>query len=937
MINRYSSRISKLDEAFLNKKLSSAISYDRIAGYFSTSILEIAGEAIENIEGNIRIVCNSELKKTDFISLSTAHNNLRKEWCSFNPEEKFNGAKARLLKLYELIKSKKLQIKVIPNDVFGLIHGKAGVITFKDGTKTAFIGSLNETFAAWKLNYEILWEDNSDDAVQWVEDEFNYFWTSPYAIPLSEFVIEDIKRIAERTVVSKREDWKKKDNPASAVIELPVYRRDFGLWEHQKYFAKLAFKNHKKHHCARFVLADVVGLGKTVELAIAAQLMILYGGKPVLVIVPKNLIWQWQDELNNLLDIPSAVWTGKEWIDENGFKYPCNNDNGIRKCPRKIGIISQGLITAKSESVTSLFGLNYECIIIDEAHRARRRNLGPDKENEKPEPNNLMRFALEISKKTKSMLLATATPVQLYPVEAWDLLYILSQANDSIMGNKFSNWRRDPAKALNLIMEKEKADDDLRQNWEWIRNPFPPSEEDVKNFGVIRDTLNLKENQSVIMPEDFDNLRKPDLDRLQRLIDDGFFIKNNPFIRHIVRRRREKLENTINPETGEPYLKPIKVILHGENDYDAIELPPYLYEAYKRAMEFSELLKQRLGNVGGFIKTLLLRRVGSTIIAGQKTAENMLKNWSLIVEESKEDEAELGLESLEGEISTDDNNNAVKEKEKPKKNKNKTSEYYEKLKVLTPNEKECLERFVKSLESNTEKDPKFQLVKDLLEKGDWLRKGCIIFSQYFDSAKWIAENLSNEMKEEKIGLYAGGDKSGFYLNGVFIKKSKETIKKMVKDVELRLLVGTDSASEGLNLQALSTLINLDLPWNPTRLEQRKGRIQRIGQASDEIHIYNMRYKDSVEDRVHSILSERLENIYGMFGQIPDVLEDVWINVAVNEIEKAKQLIDAIPKKHPFEIRYQENIGNIDWESCSEVLDNEERKKFLMQGWDEKNE
>jgi len=65
-----------------------------------------------------------------------------------------------------------------------------------------------------------------------------------------------------------------------------------------------------------------------------------------------------------------------------------------------------------------------------------------------------------------------------------------------------------------------------------------------------------------------------------------------------------------------------------------------------------------------------------------------------------------------------------------------------------------------------------------------------------------------------------------------------------------LMLGTDAASEGLNLQRLARLINLDLPWNPTRLEQRKGRIQRIGQIHDTVEIYNMRYKDSVEDRVH---------------------------------------------------------------------------------------
>ena len=58
------------------------------------------------------------------------------------------------------------------------------------------------------------------------------------------------------------------------------------------------------------------------------------------------------------------------------------------------------------------------------------------------------------------------------------------------------------------------------------------------------------------------------------------------------------------------------------------------------------------------------------------------------------------------------------------------------------------------------------------------------------------------------------------------------------------VIGTEAASEGLNLQRLGSLINLDLPWNPTRLEQRKGRIQRIGQLRSEVLIYNMRYRGS---------------------------------------------------------------------------------------------
>lgn len=93
----------------------------------------------------------------------------------------------------------------------------------------------------------------------------------------------------------------------------------------------------------------------------------------------------------------------------------------------------------------------------------------------------------------------------------------------------------------------------------------------------------------------------------------------------------------------------------------------------------------------------------------------------------------------------------------------------------------------------------------------------------------------------------------------------------------------------------------------------------------------MRYKGSVEDRVHELLSDRLEGIYTLFGQIPDVLEDVWIDVALGEIERAKQTIDAVPKQHPFELRYH-RISKVPWESCVEVLDTANRRQHLMQGW-----
>ncbi len=355
---------------------------------------------------------------------------------------------------------------------------------------------------------------------------------------------------------------------------------------------------------------------------------------------------------------------------------------------------------------------------------------------------------------------------------------------------------------------------------------------------------------------------------------------------------------------------------YGEDENGAVILPAYLKEAYEHAEKFCDMLKKRVPS-GGFLKTLLLKRVGSSMFAGQKTAEKMLREWGKVEEyEEYEDD---DVEAL------------IYEEEVEKRGRKSNTSDQSDIKQLTDAEKLELQLFVEKLKTNTQYDPKYHIILKILFSDDWINRGCIIFTQYYDSAYWIAGMISNERKDLNIGLYAGGEKSGIFVNGEFHRKSREEIKSIVKKRELKLLIGTDAASEGLNLQTLSTLINLDLPWNPTRLEQRKGRIQRIGQVMDDVWIYNLRYKDSVEDRVHSLLSNRLKSIYDMFGQIPDVLEDVWVKVAENDIEYAKSIIDSVPEQHPFEIR-NSTVEHIDWESCETVLDSFEKKKYLQKGW-----
>lgn len=485
------------------------------------------------------------------------------------------------------------------------------------------MGSANESLTAWKLNYELVWEDDSEEAVQWVQAEFESLWNHPEAIPLSDFVIKDIQRLSRRQEVLV-EEWQNtpETDPAAGVVETPVYRKEYGLWAHQKYFIKLALDAHKTGG-ARFILADQVGLGKTVQLALSAMLMVLQGDKPALVIVPKPLILQWQDELRDLLGVPSAIWTGGQWIDEQGIIYPATGPESIKKCPRRIGIMSQGLITSGSEVADYLKQMQFECIIVDEAHRARRRKVNDQAMFEKADPNNLMRFLWEISPRTKSLLLATATPVQLHPVEAWDLLKVLAIGNDMVLGNKWSEWHK-VDRAIAVVMGTKKIPEELGEAWCWLRNPMPPAAEG-RDFKLLRRTLGLKDSDFVAAGDRLEDLRPPEKTRLKNVIPE-FGRGHNPFIRHIVRRTRKFLEETIDPATGEPYLQPVRVKLFGEGSGEAVILPPYLQDAYQAAEEFCSLLSRRVQGAG-FLKTLLLRRIGSTIYAGRQTTEKMLNKW----------------------------------------------------------------------------------------------------------------------------------------------------------------------------------------------------------------------------------------------------------------------------------------------------------------------
>ena len=138
-----------------------------------------------------------------------------------------------------------------------------------------------------------------------MEEEFEALWQESF--PLPEAIIEEIKRIAERVEI-RFEETTSTELPAAALVETPIYRGGEQLQPWQRAFVAMFLKHREIYGKTRLLLADEVGLGKTLALAASAMLAVLLDDGPVLILCPATLTLQWQVELKDKLGIPSAVW-----------------------------------------------------------------------------------------------------------------------------------------------------------------------------------------------------------------------------------------------------------------------------------------------------------------------------------------------------------------------------------------------------------------------------------------------------------------------------------------------------------------------------------------------------------------------------------------------------------------------------------------------------
>ena len=957
---RFTSRLERLDHAFLRERLRGAIAYDRIAGYFRSSIFEVAAEELSSV-GTVRIVCNSDLNPQDLHSSKEARARaLMQRWWEGTGEggvavdtllHRDRYAMLRdMLTMQKADGTPRVLIKVIDKATAPLLHGKAGVITMRDGTKTCFMGSVNETREAWQEHYELLWEDSSKEGINWTQAEFNFLWNR--AIDMPEAVITEIARCADRVTISVPgcPAWDERgpvDLPRAAMAESPLVRAGEGLQPWQKSFVAEFMRQRETYGKVRLLLADEVGVGKTLSLATAALLTCLLGDGPALILAPATLCEQWQTELIEKLGIPSARWISnqKAWIDHRGHTIPSRPED-IARCPYKVAIVSTGLmmradaierralLEKRAKPGESAYGI----VILDEAHKAR----GAKDAHGIREPKNLLSFMITIAEKARHVLLGTATPIQTDPMDLWDLLGILGSGANHVLGSDMSRWRRFPDDALRIVRgEIRPKDQDLA--WDWIRDPMPPGNEKDPLFGFMRTDLRMNKTTVVATGtvRDLDDFNRQLL--ADRLKDDtagrSFLQDNNPVLRHTVLRRRRALEEAglmtpvavdLHPRTEEPDRRTRAYF--GESGR-AVQVTMALTEAFKAADAYTSALMSR-NRGAGFLKSLLLQRICSSSTAGLSTALAIARKSGI---------PEAGAGEVQDVLAPDDDD-----------------EQYDLADLGEPSQKErnALKDLLGHLREaaaasplGDSADPKLQVLRHFLRNVGTVQNrsgwtdcyGCIVFSQYYDTARWVADCLAAEFPDIPIGLYAGAGRSGLYRGGQFAPAKRPTIKAAVRDHQLRLLVATDAACEGLNLQALGTLVNLDLPWNPSKLEQRLGRIKRFGQVRSRVDMLSLVYEGSRDEIVYDRLSERMKDKFDIFGQLPDTLEDEWID---SEERLEAELLKHADRKRQlsaFDVRWggtatgqgvdpAQAAWQAGWETCTKVLAREEVERFLSEGW-----
>jgi len=826
----------------------------------------------------------------------------------------------RIRELYELISEGRVDVRIYNK---GKFHPKL-YIFIGDGISSAIVGSSNFTKPGLKENVELNIVEKEPTLIKGLEEWFDELWKNETE-PFKEELIKTIENsgILEKEIIRWGNYLPPQELFKILAYELLEGRVD--LVKEKKILALFqdigvlnAESKIKKYYGC--LIADSVGLGKSF---IGSEIIkdVFYNkidfwdgrlnekwekrGKAALLIVPAHLKKQWRDDVLLRYFFTNCVIN----LIDGDFYFKLIDKN--RGEIGKIRIMSYSKFARLKEESVQRLSDEFDIILIDEAHRFRN------------EDTNAWRNIQHLKKKV-SYEIETGHGV----VEGIRNRFILLSATP--LNNRISDL-------LNLF--RTFLDRDLRDLSRQGKNVrlFDDYKKIKKELKNAPNNTELKEKQRRIVRKIKDEI-----------LDDLMILRTRIYVRDSPLYKGTK----INGKTlifKDPKVKRVEYDKNLTKYYDA-----YM-ELYSGLADFLESLEypyldlflveeKRKDNLRVLMKVLLLKRMESSIYSFDTSINRIRQKeeFFLSLLNKKYDVGRIRLEwqkeygkKYDDEIDLDEEigiyfGEEVEEVIKDEEKKKETELDIDTLKEKTKNDLKIITAYIKKIEAvrvdpNKEKykDPKLERLKTILNEligNDGDIPKILVFTQFKDTANYIFKEVNEWMNKQSDPRFRR-IQTEIVTGDVEIDTKERRMKRFAplaneytlkEGEEIHVLFSTDALSEGVNLQDASIVIDYDLPWNPMRIVQRVGRVNRIGSEKD-IWVYNF-FPDKDLDELLKLLNKlwnKIDDVKNLLAKEMQILseeEEVTVDTIGEKIRNIRKETD-ISK---LEINYRsEDFKNAD--------------------------
>lgn len=750
-------------------------------------------------------------------------------------------------------------------------------------------------------------------------------------------------------------------------------------WPHQRVTADTATSIYPES----LLFCDEVGLGKTIEAGLTISRLLTIGEvRDALLLVPATVQPQWQEELLEKFNINaySYEYSGARRVlrDAYGREHSLSDyepidaweDSHIGEFVAERNeptVVLASWHTARRTGNMGMFSPSihwrqgeetpgdppedlseWDLTLVDEAHHGR-------------EGTNLYDLLTDLQEDTACTYVLTATPMQLEITELFDLLRLCDLPegwNDREAFDTYFEIQQELAETLDeLNASGTRTVEDLLpdiaskwdyepyegithlQTWAGMIQSFVQTHDDVaervgehvddSDFSLTeRRRLNRVLGTGRLGTRDWeDKFLNVSADGLRFLLELGE--ETTPVKSRVFRNTRQTLRmcaqaGLLNENIPRRDIETRSVDLgDAEPLYERVET--YISNVYNRS---KKLLEGKEKTAIGFVMTTYRQRLTSSLHAVEQSLHRRRAN----LQSELRDVSDVSDSDLRTGAIADREEVLQREYGLTVDEIGASSSAGERVREYELSE---LEDFISRLYDVPE-DPKLeQLMQDLRELSARARDTVIIFTQYTDTLDAIKEKVC--LSHHDVGTYSGDGGEMYDQNrDEWRPSSKERVKREFTDPEgeLSILVCTDSASEGLNLQSCDALINYDLPWNPMKVEQRIGRIDRIGQKNDEVLVWNYVYDETVEEDIYDRLGERInlfEEAVGPVRPILEGLEGEVQDVAMGEATKTgEDIADTADAQSKEAEQKSKRVGLS--QQLSEVRPEDIIQKARLDGW-----